>query len=50
MKYKGTRRNAQNLGQRRLINRCLIWPQRKINRLIIKYDKHIIHKIKHQQQ
>ena len=25
----------------RRLNRKVIWPQRKLNRLIIKYDKHI---------
>ena len=49
-KCKGIRRNAQNLGQRRLINRLLIWPERKLDKLILKYYNHNMYKLKHQQQ
>lgn len=32
-------RHNGNLAQRRWLNRHLIWPQRKVNRLLIEHDK-----------
>jgi len=34
------------LEDRRNLNRKVIWPQRKINRLIYKYDQHLIRSVK----
>ena len=32
------KKKTHTLAQRRWLNRVLIWPQRKVNRLIIKHD------------
>jgi hypothetical protein len=35
------RYKTNSLAFRRLLNRKLIWPQRKVNRMIRKYDEHL---------
>lgn len=41
-RYKHKTKPKMTLATRRWLNRYLIWPMRKINRLIIEYDKRLI--------
>lgn len=40
--YRRKYKKCASLADSRRFNRLVIWPQRRINRLIMKYDKHLV--------